>query len=419
MKILAVSLGVPGHLTPILAAASMLVPYHEVRVLACNELSGMVHASGLPFIPEPEESSTFVGRFIALNPCFLQLAPGMEQLKFGLKNYIAANIPLQAANIATALATFPADLILADSFFFGTLPMLLGPREKRPAIVHLGISVLNVHSGEGVPLHPKISADQQHADRMDYQRELLDPVQIAFNNALAEFDLGALEVPAMQSLSLLSDLYVHPGVRSFEYPHAPSNVHFIGRLPMAAAEVPLPTWWNDLDHSKHIVLVTQGTIANRDLSQLIGPALTGLANESDVVVLVTTGGQPLESILDDLPANAHAADFLPFEAIFPYVDVLVTNGGYGTVNLALAHGIPIVAAGLSEDKAEVSAHVQWAGVGIDLCTTFAQAEDVRLAVRAALDAPNYAAQAKNIADDFTACDAKKSLLELIKQLDTV
>lgn len=417
MKILAVSLGVPGHLTPILAAATMLSSHHDVCVLACGELGAMVHASGLAFIPEPAESSTFVGRFINSQPYFLQLEPGIEQLRFGLRNYIAANIPVQAANIARVLETFPADVILADSFFFGTLPMLLGPRDKRPAIAHLGISVLNVHSGEGIPPLSEISAAQQTADRICYQRDLLDPVQMAFNQALAEYDVEALDVPAMQSLSILSDLYIHPGVGSFEYPHTSSNVHFIGRLPMAAAEVPLPDWWNDLDHTKHIVLVTQGTIANRDFNQLIGPTLMGLANESDVIVLVTTGGQPLDSIPVALPANARAAEFLPFEAIFPYIDLLVTNGGYGTVNLALAHGIPIVAAGLSEDKGEVSAHVQWAGVGIDMRTTFARAEDIRRDVRAVLDTPDYRTRAQEIAKDFAARDAKASLLDLIAQFD--
>jgi hypothetical protein len=36
------------------------------------------------------------------------------------------------------LQDFPADVILADDFLFGALPMLLGPRSERPAIVMLG-----------------------------------------------------------------------------------------------------------------------------------------------------------------------------------------------------------------------------------------------------------------------------------------
>jgi UDP:flavonoid glycosyltransferase YjiC (YdhE family) len=39
-------------------------------------------------------------------------------------------------------------------------------------------------------------------------------------------------------------------------------------------------------------------------------------------------------------------------------NLLITNGGYSTVNLAISHGIPIISAGLTEDKEEVSAHVQ-------------------------------------------------------------
>ena len=45
---------------------------------------------------------------------------------------------------------------------------------------------------------------------------------------------------------------------------------------------------------------------------------------------------------------------------------MVTNGGYGGVQQALAHGVPLVVAGDSEDKPEVAARVRWSGVGIDL-----------------------------------------------------
>jgi UDP:flavonoid glycosyltransferase YjiC (YdhE family) len=417
MKILAASLGIPGHLNPVLAAASILARHHEVMVLTSNEVRAAVDATGLPFLPEPTESSTFVGNFIAAHPEFLEMPPSLEQLRFGLEFYIAANIPMQAANLRLALKTFPADLILADSFFFGTLPLLLGPRDKRPAIAHLGISVLNAHSGKNVPRRPGVADDVWSAGRERQQRALLDPVQSAFNRALHECDLAPLQLPAMESLPMLSDMYIHPGIGSFEYPDDSSVVHYIGRLPMTTGQAPLPDWWDRLDHSKRIVLVTQGTIANRDMDQLIGPALEGLANEPDVIVLVTTGGQPLDSIPTDIPSNAHVATFLPFEEIFPFIDVLVTNGGYGTVNMALAHGVPIIAAGLSEDKEEVSAHVQWAGVGIDLHTTQAEPEAVRRAVREVLDTPRYRELAREMAGEFTACNAEASLLDLVASLN--
>ena len=34
--------------------------------------------------------------------------------------------------------------------------------------------------------------------------------------------------------------------------------------------------------------------------------------------------------------------YLPFDWLLPKVDVLVTNGGYGSVNQAMSFGIPLV-----------------------------------------------------------------------------
>ncbi len=55
------------------------------------------------------------------------------------------------------------------------------------------------------------------------------------------------------------------------------------------------------------------------------------------------------------PANVRAAEFLPYAELFARTDVFVTNGGYTGVTLALAHGVPIVQAGTTEEKAEIAA----------------------------------------------------------------
>jgi UDP:flavonoid glycosyltransferase YjiC (YdhE family) len=216
-------------------------------------------------------------------------------------------------------------------------------------------------------------------------------------------------------MSALPDLYLHPGIRSFEYPDKSSTspVQFIGQLPLQKQFV-LPNWWHEIDQTKRLVLITQGTIANRDLGQLVGPALVGLAEEKDLILLVTTGGQPIESIPVPIPANARVAKFLPYELILESVDLLITNGGYGTVNMALAHGIPIVSAGLTEDKEEVSAHVQWAGVGIDLRTNQADPDAVRSAARKVLDSPAYRERSKQLALEFARLDTEVELLRLIE-----
>ena len=144
-------------------------------------------------------------------------------------------------------------------------------------------------------------------------------------------------------------------VPSFEFPRSfPPSVHFIGALPIIPNQAPLPSWAHELDGSRKVVLVTQGTVANHDFGLLIAPTLAALANEPDLLVEVTAGGRSIDDIPGPIPGNARLASYLPFEWLLPKVDVLVTNGGYGSVNQALSFGIPFVTAGLTEDKADVN-----------------------------------------------------------------
>jgi UDP:flavonoid glycosyltransferase YjiC (YdhE family) len=60
-------------------------------------------------------------------------------------------------------------------------------------------------------------------------------------------------------------------------------------LPKPTAGFQQPAWWSRLDGSRPVVLVTQGTIANEDPSQLIEPTLTSLAGE-EVIIVDANGG---------------------------------------------------------------------------------------------------------------------------------
>src|SRR4029077_19417837 len=103
---------------------------------------------------------------------------------------------------------------------------------------------------------------------------------------------------------------------------------------------------------------------------------------------------------------ARLASFLPFEWLLPRVDVLVTNGGYGSGNQAMSFGIPLVTAGLTEDKADVNARVAWSGVGLNLATNEPTREALREAVRTVLDRPAYRLRASQMADEFAGIDTR-------------
>jgi MGT family glycosyltransferase len=416
MKILIASTPASGHLNPLLSIASLLEESgHEVAVQVNEELRPAAEAAGHRFLLEIPNAQTSPDYYFETYPERMQKSPGMEMTGYDLVHFFARVLPAQFASLKMALYDFPADLILVDSIYWGTLPMLVGPREKRPAIAHLGVSVVNIGSGKNIPMRPDETPEQREAELQLRERLMLQPAQHAVDAALASLGYPALPCPILEAMTELPDLYLHPGIESFEYPDPNSKVQYIGALPTPTGQTTLPEWWQHLDRTKRLVLVTQGTIANRDFGQVIAPALVALGGREDVTIIVTTGGQPAESIPVAIPANARIASFLPYAEIMPEIDLLITNGGYGTVNMAISHGIPVISAGLTEDKEEVSAHVQWSGAGIDLRTNQATPEAIRHAVEEIFTQPGYRQRAHELSLEFASHDVEAELLSLIEE----
>jgi MGT family glycosyltransferase len=416
MKILIAATPAPGHLNPLLSIASLLVESgHEVAVQVNEDLRAAVEAAGHRFVSEIPNAQTSGRYFLENYPERMQKSPGMEMTGYSLVHFFARNIAAQSASLKMALYDFQADLVLADSLYWGTLPMVVGPRDKRPAIAHLGVSVVNVGSGKNIPMRPDETPEQREAELQLRERFMLRPAQQAVNAALAGLGYPALPCPILEAMTALPDLYLHPGIESFEYPDSNSKVQYIGALPPPAGQPALPEWWEELDRTKRLVLITQGTIANRDFSQVITPALVALGGREDVTIIVTTGGQPVESISVAIPSNARITSFLPYTQIMPEINLLITNGGYGTVNMAISHGIPVISAGLTEDKEEISAHVQWSGAGIDLRTNRATPEAIKRAVDEIYVQPRYRERAEQLSLEFASHDVKGELLSLIEE----
>ncbi|MBD7917528.1 DUF1205 domain-containing protein [Cellulomonas sp. Sa3CUA2] len=216
-----------------------------------------------------------------------------------------------------------------------------------------------------------------------------------------------------------ADVTVQCTVPGFEYPRpglgdtfrlvGPVGVPRAGSVDVDPAL--LPAWWGDLD-GRTVVHVTQGTVANDDLGQLLRPTIDALADE-DVLVVAATGGTPVER-LGPLPGNVRAATMVPYAALLPRTDVMVTNGGYGGVHWALAHGVPLVVAGSTEDKAEVGARVRWSGAGMQLRGNRPAPDQVRAAVRTVRDDPAYRAAARRLAEQIAASPGVAGVVEAVE-----
>jgi len=425
MKILIASTPATGHLNPLLAIGRFLIAEgHKVAFLSGTVLRSRIESIGATFYALPAGADFDLRDFDSVAPELKTIPPGPDWLRVAMERVFVDAVPAQHEGLQQAIRTFAADVVIGDDMLFGVVPMLLGPRSKRPPVVLCGTSFLHCQREDGGPhfvgLPPattKAQRDEYAGIRREHDRLIYQPAADRLNRYLQTMGVGPLSMTLFDSVVELADAYLQLTVPSFEFPRDfPPSVHFVGTPPMIPNQAPLPSWAHDLDGSRKVVLVTQGTLANHNFGLLIGPTLAALANEPDLLVVATAGGRPIDAIPGPIPGNARLSQYLPFEWVLPKVDVFVTNGGYGSVNQAMSFGIPLVAAGLTEDKADVNARVAWSGVGINLASNEPTPQALREAIRTVLDKPDYRRRAASMADEFGGIDTRSEVLRIVSQL---
>ncbi len=420
LDLLVCSTPVHGHIAPLVAVTRHLVASgHRVRFLTGARYRETVEAVGAEWLRLPAEADYDDTDMDAAFPGRVGLS-GPAGIRYDLREIFLKPGPAQLRALDAAIADRRPDAVLVESLFMGALLLLSRPGD-RPLVVNLGIVPLGLASrdtapfGLGIPPKPGAAGRLRNAMLALVAEKIIFGALQRYAAELVAETGGRLRANFMSGPGL-ADAIVQFTVPSFEYPRSdlPANVHFVG--PMARTQpssTPLPEWWGELDGSRPVVHVTQGTVANTDFGELIDPAIQGLAGD-DVLVVVSTGGRELP--VRDYPANVRIAPYLPYDKLLPITDVMVTNGGYGGVHYAMEHGVPLVTAGLTEDKTEVTARVAWSGVGIDLRTDRPTPGQVRDAVRRVLAEPSFRERSAAIGRDIAASPGVAGLEAVLTEL---
>lgn len=416
---------VPGHFNPMLVVARHLSAIgHSITFLTGSIFREQVVASGLRFVPLSGKANFNYLRIDEELPERAAAKPGPEAMNAECIHTGINPVPDQEKAIRKILSEGPVDLIATDVWFWGVFPMLLGPREARPPVVTFGVLPLLLSSRDVSPFTgPATGPDALLRNQQDTQNfyAMLQPATEHFNEVLRA--CGARELPEffMDSAVHLPDRFLALTAEALEYPRSDlkESVQFIGGLGATVpANTPMPDWFDSLDQSKPVVLVTQGTIANRDVSQLIEPTIEALANE-EMTVIVAAGRPDLEVIRlpkGGKPENTRIENFIPFGKILPKVDVFVTNAGFGAVNMALTDGVPMVVAGETEDKSFTAARVAWTETGINLETGRPTSEQIRSAVLAVLADEKYKRNAARLQKEFSRYDTFDAITKTVNDL---
>jgi len=412
-----------GHVTPMLGVALRFTELGiRVRFLTGAAYADRVRATGAEFLPLPPECDR-VDEAVVRGEGERRLR-GAAALRENLDEVFIRPTGGQYRALLDAIAAEPTDAVLTESGFSGSAALLRTP--GHPPVIICGILPLGVTSRDTAPFGLGLPPDASPLGRVRNRALAWFMRHVLFrpNQRTADRTMRELTGDDMRGFFLdwprEADAIAQFTVPSFEYPRsdAPANLRFFGPVSrLAPSSIPLPEWWHEVDGSRPVVHVTQGTVANLDFGELVRPTLDGLAGE-DVLVVVSTGGRPV-SELGPLPANARAAEMLPYPELMARTDVFVTNGGYGGLHYAFESGVPVVVAGDTEDKPETAARVAWSGTGMDLRTGTPSADAVRDAVRTILADGRYAQASARIGADIQASPGVDGLVELVRSLAPV
>ena len=417
-RILIATQPAPGHVNPFLPVASTLSRRgHQVAWYTGAKFKTKVERTGAHHVPivhglDFNGEGPLSEQLEALLPERKHLR-GVAAEKFDLKTVMLDAAVGATRDMSTWLDTHPTDVLMSDLETTGAA--LVAEKRNVPRAI-LGITPLLIPSRDvGPPGIGGPSTSRLGRIRNRLLNGLMHRVLLRDINRHADVVREQVGLPS-GGLNFLETAYraqvvMQATVPEFEYPRSDQkDVQFVGPLiPPPPDSFEPPLWWADLDGSRPVVVVTQGTVRG-EANELISPTVRGLADED--VLVVAAGTDSVEAG----GSNTRAAAFIPFHHLLPRADVFVTNGGYGGVHFALSHGVPIISAGRTEDKVDVCARVAWSGVGLDLKVHIPKPKQIKNAVRRVLADTSYRSAAAAIGATFVNYDAAASVADSVERM---
>lgn len=410
---------ITGHVNPGLPIARELIRRgHDVRWYSTPRFRRTIESIGARWIP--------VRNAIRIDEEQMDAWPnrpkdGIAQLRYDVKNVFVEFLRGALRDLEEEMRRDRADVVVGDNA--AAVVEAVHQKFGIPWALY-GMSVLTMSSRDTAPFGLAMRPNATPLGRLRNKALtwLVDRVIFREANNYSAKLRRELGLPQLErsvfDFGKDADLYLQAGVPSFDYPRTdlPESVHYIGAsVPEPPAGWTPPSWWPELKSGRRVILVTQGTI-NNDYDQLIRPAIRALANENALVV-VTTGSRPVEDVaMAQLPSNVRVERFIPYKLLMPHVSLLLTNGGFGSVQIALAHGVPVVAIGKTEEKPEIANRVEWSGVGVGLKVRVPSESQIRDAVLRVLTTPTYAARAEALRYELAGLDPATCGADLLEEL---
>ena len=280
MKFLFAAVPGDGHFNPLTGIAMHLrASGHDVRWYAGPTYIPKVERLGIPAYPYKRASEVSGDNIGELFPERVNLH-GPALIRFDGKNVFVANVGNYFEDIREIDQSFPFDALICDDGFYAMKPVKdkLGKR-----VYCVGIAP-SMESSKDVPpnflgLKPAktvLGKLVHRGMRLMMERMVMDDVKSAYNHILTELGVAPAQGPLFDLSYRSPDVVFQSGVPGFAYPRRERNPRmiFVGALQPYKASIARPFPHPEkLERYERVMLISQGTVDNKDQNKLIVPAL--------------------------------------------------------------------------------------------------------------------------------------------------
>ncbi|SEB14851.1 glycosyltransferase, MGT family [Pedobacter hartonius] len=189
----------------------------------------------------------------------------------------------------------------------------------------------------------------------------------------------------------------------------PPHMKFVG--PVKGRPNPVAFSWDLLEKAASPkVFVSLGTVLSGVRESFFKKLVEAFADMPLTVIAVTD-----PALFEQWPDNFIVSRVVPQLELLPKMDVVISHGGFNTINETLMNGLPMLVTPIAYDQFHNAKLVENAGCGIVLRYKRLRAEDMRNAVLSLLNDPKYKESSARIRDSFTDGGGNDRAVQLLEE----